>query len=300
MNWNLWSKLIIMHYNFIKKTKFQEMTSISGGISMYTWLMPVKPNNIIKKTLKYTNSITDISSLTWYGVYSINNPYKNYLDALYPNLFLWDNFSSMAIATINVGDGISFNSTFFNYNNSSATATISDFLTTSANETYPNYYQKVGYLRSTDNVHKGYVLYDHGVYILFDDAASALSLWNSTSGDSFTYSVFLGQNELKFYCDIDGMRIKSSNNLSYWDSINETDSITSSLTSHWSQSRLSNLSISSDAKDWMIIQPNDKPLFITGIGFYNEKNECLAVAKIKEPFKLIDDFDMTFVVSLKF
>jgi len=83
----------------------------------------------------------------------------------------------MGIVAVNHGDKIVFNSTQFNYQNSSATGTVSDYLTTTANEKYPLYYEKVGYLRNTiDNSHNGYVLYDYGIYVLFNDCASALDL----------------------------------------------------------------------------------------------------------------------------
>lgn len=288
------------HYNFINKDKFNQITSSSGG-SKYIYYEQIKPYTITKKNLKYTKSITANSDLLWYNMFSsLNNPYRNYIDSLYPNLLQWDNFSSMGIVAVNHGDKIVFNSTQFNYQNSSATGTVSDYLTTTANEKYPLYYEKVGYLRNTiDNSHNGYVLYDYGIYVLFNDCASALDLW--TSNDSFTYSTLTEQFEIKIYCDMDGSKTKSTNNITYWTKIDETDSsITSALTAYWIQNNLPSLSISSDAYNWMILEQNDKPLFVTKLGLYNDKKECLAVATIKEPFKLINDFDMSFVISLKF
>jgi hypothetical protein len=297
-----------MHYNFIKRSSFQEMTNSSstgsGRKSYYTAFKPIEKFSIRKKELHSIETLSNSADISKIGPMLISNPafspYKNYLDASYPNFFIWNSNSSVAIVELNKGDGIVLNSINYTYNNISGTGSLFDFLTTSANERYPAYYKKVGYLQTAiANSIKGYILYGDGICILFNDAANSLSSWES--GDFIQYSSILDQHELSYSCAIDGNQTWSTSNNTYWSSINQTDSaITSSLTSFWLENNYSGYSISGDAKDWMIIEKNDYPLFITNVGLYNEKNECLAVATLSEPFKMIEDFDITFLIKFKF
>jgi len=298
-----------MHYNFIKKETFQQITNSSstamggGNKSVYTTFVPVEKHSINKKELHGLELISNSANVNKIGPMLIESssflPYKNYLDALFPNFFEWSFNSSVAIVQLNKGDGIVLNSINYTYDNISGTASIFDYLTTSANQP-SRYYKKIGYLQtSLDNYIKGYILYGDGICILFNDAANSLTSWES--GDFIQYSSILDQYELSYSCPIDGGQTWSSSNNTYWSSIDESNSsVTSSLTSFWQENNYKSNTISADAKNWMIIEKNDYPLFVTNIGLYNEKNECLAVAALAEPFKIIEDFDITFLIKLKF
>jgi len=282
-----------MHYNFIKKDTFQQITNSSstasggGKKSYYTAFTPVEKSSVRKKELHGLEVLSNSADVSKIGPMLITStsflPYKNYLDALYPDFFAWSSNSSVAIVQFNKGDGIALNSINYSYNNISGTASLFDYLTTSA----------------LDNYIKGYILYGDGICILFNDAANSLSSWES--GDFIQYSTILDQHEFVYSCAIDGSQTWSTSNNTYWSSIDKSNStITSALMAYWSENNFSSNTISINAKDWMIIEKNDYPVFVTKVGLYNEKNECMAVAALAEPFKLIEDFDVTFLIKFKF
>jgi len=298
-----------MHYNFVNKNDFQRMTNsgmsgYNGSVSYYTSFVPIGKKSLRTKELHSIETITSSGDLALVGPYLISSsnfaPYKNYFDGLYPDFFDWDSNSSAAIVVLPHGDGIVLQSINYTFNNVAATGSVYDFLTTSANENFPVHYKKIGYLQTAiDNLIKGYILYGDGVCIFFNEIANSLSSFES--GDSLQFSTILDQHEMTYSCLVDGEKIWSSSNSTYWSSIDESNTaVTSSLTAYWNENNYSNNTIANSASAWMIIEQNDKPVFVTSIGLYNNKNECLAVATLAEPFRILENFDITFLVKFRF
>jgi len=86
-----------MHYNFIKKDTFQQITNSSstasggGKKSYYTAFTPVEKSSVRKKELHGLEVLSNSADVSKIGPMLITStsflPYKNYLDALYPDFF---------------------------------------------------------------------------------------------------------------------------------------------------------------------------------------------------------------------
>jgi len=50
----------------------------------------------------------------------------------------------------------------------------------------------------------------------------------------------------------------------------------------------------------LIIEEKDYPLYVTGIGLYNDNNELLAIAKLRNPQTVPDKTSMGFIVQLNY
>lgn len=149
----------------------------------------------------------------------------------------------------------------------------------------------------------GYVWYNRGIILTYDSLQQTISNWNNVSATSciLKYSTYLDKKEDKYLCNLNRRYGWSTSNPSYWTPIDQTNTtITSALTAYWAQYELTSLTIDNDAKNWLIIEEKDYPLYVTGIGLYNDNNELLAIAKLRNPQTVPDKTSMGFIVQLNY
>lgn len=226
---------------------------------------------------------------------------KNLLTNQYiPLDFLLNEASGSGYVELEKGDGIIPNS--FYYFDGIDTYRDYSFSGSSSFNIMP--YNKVGYVAKSSNPTSevfGYIFYDVGIIWTVSDLCNSLTSWNSNINSLLKYTTSLEQNEHIYICNLNRNLTWNSSNTTYWTNIDKTNhTITSSLTSHWLNIGLANYTISSNSSDWIIIEEQNYPIYITGIGLYDNDNNLLAIAKLTKSQPAYNNFDMSFVVKLKF
>lgn len=310
--------------NFVSKDKLLSIFNIpqisgSGGVlslrndgisSLYNPYQNFGYNNwtdTSNKRIQHFNSISgyyeDLNMNIIDGPAS-NNALLQSLLSYYP---YWSNVKWMyqCISVSPIGDGIVPNS----FEVLSGTDYYKDYTLKQLNRSgmpgFSNDDYGVGAILKNDDSTTvfGYVWYDRGLILTYGSLQQTISNWNNVSATSsiMKYSTYLDKKEDKYCCGINRKHCWSTSNPSYWTSIDESNTtITSTLTAYWNQYSLTGLTIESNAKDWLIVEEQDYPLYITGIGLYNDNNELLAVAKLRNPQSISKNTYQSFVVQLNY
>ena len=295
------------NYNFISKAKLAQMTRSSvsadgGGNNVVEAFYPTENNSVSEKTLQYTHTYTVKTDMVWVGYYTVASaafsPYKNLIDTLYPDAVAWNAYT--VILTFDKGDRLVQGSSRIYINN--ATHPLTKNLKDIWPDSNSQYYQRVGELKgSAVDAAQGYVFYNEGLVVITNNSAAIWmnSYWNEDGNDYISYQTKLDQYKFSYNCVVDGERTWSSSNPTYWTPIDTISSpVTAALTAYWNETDQSSLSISRSASAWILIEEQNYLPYVTSIGLYNDDHECMAVAALREPFKLLSDFDFTFKVNL--
>lgn len=249
--------------------------------------------NITKKVLQYQEVLsgyTDYLNVSNTNVVGVTRS----LSSIYSNTDL----SSVTyyISLSSVGDSLVPRSFYYSKGASSYRDYDSSEITSPSN--------RVGVIRKDGTANNyGFVYYDKGIILLSGELATNLSTWSniSSSGALLKYSTYLDQYEHKYCCNINRKSNIVSSNLSYWTSVDQNnDTLTSSLTAYWAELGITEYSITGNVNDWLIIEEQEYPIYVTGIGLYDDYNNLVAIAKLRRPQVVFDNSNMSFIVNLRF
>jgi len=298
--------------NFISQKQIQQVlngtvssnskvTSSWGALQLFGDIDNAAHHILDKTVLRYQNQYTST-------VDTIKVQYNNTatLAALRSLSGLWSQLSFdmtypyAYMSFDNIGDGIVQNSFTFSYN--SGTNTYID-LSTSGSNIISVPPEKVGYIVDTTdhNTVLGYIFYDEGVLFAGGNLATHINTWNSAANSTLQFTTRLDQYDNTYSCNLNTKRTWSSSNPTYWEPINTADeTTTAALTAYWYEQGLTDYTISANARDFLILGDREYPLYITGIGLYDDDNDLVAVAKPRLPQKTYKNLDVNFNVKLLF
>lgn len=298
--------------NFISQNQIQQVlngtvssdskvTSSWGALQLFGDIDNMAHHILDKTVLRYQNQYANT-------VDTIEVQYNNTatLRALISLSGLWsqlpfDMSSPYAYMSFDsIGDGIVQNTFTFSYD--SETNTYID-LSTSGSSIISVPPEKVGYIVDTTdhNTVLGYIFYDEGVVFAGGALATHINTWNSAANSTLQFTTRLDQYDNTYSCNLNSKRTWSSSNPTFWQPIDVTDdTTTAALTAYWWEQGLTDYTISANARDFLILGDREYPLYITGIGLYDDDNDLVAVAKPRLPQKTYKNLDVNFNVKLLF
>jgi len=297
--------------NFISKTRISQILngSTTGSYRVTSpWgalqLFGNKDNNaykILDKTeLRYTNQFYGtIDTLDIKYNNAAASAARTSLSGIYPKLPFDFNDNWFYISLSAIGDGIVPGSFYYQYD----TNTIYKDYSFSADAILSYSSNKIGYIadESSVNTPMAYIFYDEGVIWGGSTLGSHVNNWVSEADSYLEFKTKLDEFNKTYFCNLDTTKTWSSGNFTYWQSIDKTDdAITSSLTSYWLEWGLLGYTISANADDYLILGDLETPLYITGIGLYDDENDLVAVAKLRRPQRVARIADYNFKVELRF